>query len=203
MTAEPHRSPEGKPLGARLGWRLGRTRYLYTSPWFDLRQDELRLPNGEPATFTYVEHPGFVSIVPLTEEGQILLIRSYRYTVDAWCWEVPAGGVGNKPELDLAGVARSELLEETGCVVTGRLEHVTRYHNAIGGSRTPADIFFATGVRRAAEQRLDATEQIEVHPRPAHEVLAMARGGEIEDGASAYALLLCAERVEAALRGAL
>lgn len=195
--------PQGKPVGAELGWRLRRTRYLYRSDWFDLRQDELHLPNGEPATFTYVEHPGFVSILPLTDQGQILLIRSYRYTVDAWCWELPAGGVGNKPELDLAGVARSELLEETGHVVTGRLEHVTRYHNAIGNSRTPADVFFATGVRPAGEQHLDATEQIEVHPLPAAAVLAMAQGGQIEDGASALAILLCAERIEAALRGAL
>lgn len=193
------RTSAGKPLGHGLGWRLHATRYLYQSQWFDLRQDEISLPSGAPATFTYVEHPGFVTVVPLTAAGEIIMIRSYRYTVDDWAWELPAGGYGNKQGLSPAAVAREELLEETGCRVTGELIPVARYYNAIGNSNTVADIFLATGVVRDGAQTLDATEQIEVHPLPAHEALALARSGAVTDGASALALLLCAPLVEARL----
>ncbi len=190
-----------KPVGRALGWRIRDTRYLYQSDWFDLRQDDLQLPSGAPARFTYVEHPGFVSVVPLTAEGQIVLIRSYRFTIDGWCWEVPAGGVGNKPGASAREVAMAELREETGYEVAGRLERVAGYHNAIGNSQTPAEVFLATGVRPAGAQRLDATEAIEVRPRPAREVFRMARSGDIQDGASALAILLCQARIEAELAG--
>lgn len=193
------RDLEGKPLGRSLGWRLHATRYLYRSQWFDLRQDEISLPSGAPATFTYVEHPGFATVVPLTDTGEIILIRSYRYTVDDWAWELPAGGFGNKQGLSPADVAREELLEETGCRITGELIPVARYYNGIGNTSTPAEIFLATGVLRDGAQALDETEQIEVHPLPAHDALALARSGGITDGASALALLLCAPLIEAHL----
>lgn len=195
----PPAEPRGKPLGRSLGWRLRATRYLYRSQWFDLRQDELSLPSGAPATFTYVEHPGFVTVVPLTAAGQIVMIRSYRYTVDDWAWELPAGGFGNKPGQSPAEVARAELLEETGCRITGDLIPVARYYNGIGNTHTPAEIFLATGVEPAGTQTLDETEQIEVHPMPARQALALARAGDITDGASALALLLCAPLIEARL----
>lgn len=196
------RRPRPKPTGQKLGWRLKATRYLYASHWFDLRQDDLDLPNGDPVTFTYVEHPGFVSIVPLTPAGEIVMIRSYRWTVDAWCWEIPAGGLGNKPGRTLEEIAREELLEETGHVAEGRIEQVCSYHNGIGNTSTRAHVFFATGVTHARDPALESTEMIKVHPLPALQALDMARRGEVEDGSSALALLLCAQRIEAALRSA-
>ena len=187
-----------KPEGERQGWRLKATTYLYQSAWFDLRSDEVRLPDGQDIVYTYVEHPGFVSIVPLTDEGEIILIRSYRYTVDDWAWEIPAGGIGNKPEMNLQEVAASELLEEVGCAATG-WDFIASHYSAIGHGDTVANVFLATGVHSVGAQDLEATELIEIHPMPARKVLEMARAGEIRDGASALALLLCAERIEAML----
>lgn len=201
MASEGRGGPDDKPLGRSLGWRLHTTRYLYRSQWFDLRQDAITLPSGAPATFTYVEHPGFVTVVPLTTTGEIVLIRSYRYTVDDWAWELPAGGFGNKQGQSPAEVARAELLEETGCRITGELIPVARYYNGIGNTNTAAEIFLATGVELGGPQALDETEQIEVHPLPARQALALARSGAMTDGASALALLLCAEMVEARLAG--
>lgn len=201
MAAGERDGAGGKPLGRSLGWRLHATRYLYRSQWFDLRQDELSLPSGAPATFTYVEHPGFVTVVPLTAAGEIIMIRSYRYTVDDWAWELPAGGFGNKQGQSPAEVAREELLEETGYRISGELIPVARYYNGIGNTHTEAEIFLATGVELGGPQALDETEQIEVHPLPARQALALARAGAITDGASALALLLCAELIEARLAG--
>lgn len=206
MTPPSNRAPEPpsershKPEGERQGWRLRATRYLYQSAWFDLRSDEVRLPGGRDIVYTYVEHPGFVSVVPLTDAGEIILIRSYRYTVDDWAWEVPAGGIGNKPQMSLQEVAASELLEEVGCAAAN-WAYIAGHYSAIGHGDTLAHVFLATGVRRVAAQELEPTELIEIHPTPAREVLRMARAGEIRDGASALAILLCAERIEAILQG--
>ena len=74
----------------------------------------MRLPTGEEIVYTYQEHAGFVTVLPVTTDGQVVMIRSYRYTVDDWCWELPAGGLGDKPGVPLDEVARQELAEETG-----------------------------------------------------------------------------------------
>lgn len=180
-----------KPKAAELGWRLRATNYVYQSDRFDLRQDDLSLPDGEFITFTYVEHPGFVTIVPVTDEGEVVLIRSYRYTVDDWVWELPAGGLGNKPDLLPEAVALEELKEETGHVVKGTLRLVATYYCAVGNARMRGHVFLATGVHREGEQHLEHTEVIQLRLVPIAEALRMARAGEMEDGASALALLLC------------
>jgi ADP-ribose pyrophosphatase len=183
--------PLNKPLADSLGWRRHGTHYLYLSTWYDLRQDEITLPGGERTTFTFVEHPGFASVVPVTADGRIVLIRSFRYTVDQWVWEVPAGGFGNQPGRSPAEVVRAELAEETGYAIRGELRHVASYFHGIGNSHTRAHVFLATGVEPAGPQALDDTEQIEIHPLPIARALDLVRTGEMEDGASSFALLLC------------
>jgi len=180
-----------KPVGAALGWRRRDTRYLYQSGWYDVRQDDVTLPSGEEIVFTYVEHPGFVSVIALTEAREVVLIRSYRYTVDEWVWEVPAGGLGGKEGHSLEAVAAEELAEESGYVADGPLRHVAASFMSIGNSRTVAHVFLATGARLAGPPRPESTEVIEVHPTPVAEALRMAHAGEIADAASALALLLC------------
>ncbi len=179
----------GKPNGRRVGWHLLDTRYLYESTWHSLRQDTVRLPNGREITFTYQEHPGFVSVVPVTPDGRIVLIRSYRYTVDAWCWEVPAGGLGNRPGQRLEDVAREELAEEAGASCEA-LRYLGWLYAAVGTSDAVHHIFLATGVRLDGTPELEETEVIEVHQVPIAEALRMARAGEIKDSQSAIALLL-------------
>ena len=200
----PSDPPHDRPLGASLGWRQRARRYLYRSPWYDVQQDDLTLPDGSEATFTYVEHPGFVSIVPLLEDGRVLLIRSYRYPVDQWVLEVPAGGLGRPggAPRDPREVAASELGEETGHVA-GRLSHIADYWSAIGNSRSRASVFLATGVRPHGAQRLESTEHIELRPTPAEVALAMASDGRIADGHSALAWLMCENAIRAKLRGGL
>lgn len=181
---------QDKPEAARLGWRLQSTRYLYRSRWFDLRQDEVALPQGRSIAYTYVEHPGFVSIVPVTPEGAIVLIRVYRYTMDRWLWEVPAGGLGGRQGQDPAAAAREELTEETGYEPRGELLALGRFYSGVGNTNTPCFVYLAMDVVRTRAQALEDTEAIEVHPVPLDRALAMARDGSIADEHSALALLL-------------
>ncbi len=179
---------QDKPVGARLGWILLGTKYLYRSPWFHLRQDRVRLPSGELITYTYQEHAGFVIIVPVTERGDIVLIRTYRYTVDDWVWELPAGGLGNRPGESLLEVAQSELQEEVGGI-SGHWSYHGWFYVANGTGNIKGHLFLARDVQLGHSAQRENTEVIEIHPRPIHEVLEMARNGEIRDGESALALL--------------
>ncbi len=185
----------GKSLGAQLGWRVLHTRYLYLSPWHRLRQDRVRLPDGEEITYTYQEHAGFVTIVPVTHAGEVVLIRTYRYTVDDWVWEVPAGGLGNRPGQSLLQVAQEELAEEVGGVADS-WEYKGWFYIANGTADIVGHLFLATGVQLALPTRHENTEVIRVHRVPIETALSMARDGRIRDGESALALL----RLEPQLR---
>ncbi len=163
------------------------SRYLWQSKWYSLRQDRLRTPQGYEFTYTIVDHPGAVWVVPITSEGQIVLIWNYRYTVDDWCYEVPAGGLG--PDGEPEEIARLELLEEVG----GRaaeLRFVGQFYTSNGISNEVAYVYLATGVELGETLR-EPTELMEIRLVPVKKALRMAREGEITDGPSALALLWC------------
>lgn len=189
-----------KPNASRQGWQIRASRHLYESHWYSVRQDEIRLPDGQEITFTQIEHPGFVSVVPVTPDGQIILIYSYRYTVDDWMWEIPAGGLGNKPGLTPLAVAQEELAEEVGGVAT-EWRSVGSYYAGVGSSNVRAHVFLATGVQLSGAQHLESTEIIQVRRVPIAEALQMARSGVMQDGQSALALLLCEPLLREALNG--
>lgn len=178
-----------KPNGIALGWKRLDTCYPFYTPMFRVRKDVVRWPDGHVAPYAYVEAVGAVWVVPVTADGDVVLIRQFRYTMDAWCWEVPAGGFhdfdGNPIDL-----ARQELLEEIG----GTSDD---WHNI--GSFRPGNsiidevchIVLARGVCLDREPHREAGELIEIHQVPAERALDMARSGDIEDGHSALALLRC------------
>ena len=181
--------PNDKPVGARHGWHLLETSYPYVTPWIRLRQDRVRLDGNGEITYSYVEHPPAVWIVPVTTAGEIVLIRQYRYPIDAWCFEVPAGGSHDRGDMALDEIARAELWEEVG----GRCEemrYVAGFYNANAHSHMRGNIFLACGVTLDSAQSLERTEQIEIHLLPTREAITWARAGRIEDGESALALLL-------------
>jgi ADP-ribose pyrophosphatase len=168
-------------------WETLDSRYVWESQWYKLRQDRLCTPSGHQFTYTLVDHPGAVWVVPVTPDGRVALIWQYRHTVDDWCYEVPAGGVspGQTPE----EVARRELLEEVG----GRaadLRFVGQFYTSNGISNEVAYVYLATGVELGEAHR-EPTELMEIRLVPVDEALRMAREGEVTDGPSALALLWC------------
>ncbi len=82
------------------GWRRRGSRYLFESDWFRLRQDEVTLPSGRDITYTLVEHPGYAMVVPLLDDGRVLLERVYRYTVQETLLECPSGGIERREETE-------------------------------------------------------------------------------------------------------
>lgn len=180
-----------KPLGEELGWHLLGTTYPFVSPWFVLRIDRVRVDGkDEPIEFSYLENPGAVGIVPVTREGEVVLIRQYRYTIDDWSLEVPAGGMHDANGATHEEVARKEIEEEIGATC-GDLRYLGCYYTTIGESDQTFHIYLALDVALTREQSTELTEQIELNPVPAAEALAMSRDGRIKDGNAALALLLC------------
>jgi ADP-ribose pyrophosphatase YjhB (NUDIX family) len=118
--------------------------------WIRVLRDQVRVPNGE-LTYTYVEHPGSVFVVPVTRDGRVALIRSYRYPVDEWCWEVPAGALHDKAGRSLEEIARAEMFEEAGCA-GGDLQALGSYWTANGVAEDP----LLPGPRRRARRRTRA-----------------------------------------------
>ena len=163
------------------------SKIVWACPWYHIRQDSIKLPNGTIGVYNVVVKEPAVWIVPVTSAGEIVLIHTYRHTVGEWCWEIPAGS--KKPEQSLEEAARTELREEIGGE-GGILTHIGHFFTANGISNEQSHIFLATGIR-LGQPAHEPAEVIEVHPTPAKEALRMARAGEIQDGGSALAILLC------------
>jgi ADP-ribose pyrophosphatase len=87
---------------------------VYHGTVFDVDRDRVRMPNGREVTVDVVRHPKSVVLVPVPEPGHVILIKQYRYPVNRWLWELPAGSVdeGEQPE----AAARRECHEEIGQV---------------------------------------------------------------------------------------
>lgn len=170
-------------------------RHIWRSPWYSLRQDRLQAADGSTAVYHVVDKPGAVWIVPVTADGHLVMIEQYRYPVDDWCLEIPAGSIepGSTPE---AAAAR-ELAEEVGGVARG-WTFVAWFYSLNGISNQIAHVYVAWDVMLGLPQR-EATEHMTVHRVPIDEALRMAAAGEISDGPSALALLL-SERVLRARR---
>ena len=170
------------------GWRRRSWRYLFESRWLKLRQDEITLPSGVEITYTVIEHPGFVVIVPVLADGRVVMEQVYRHPIQRTLLECPSGGLdGEAPEI----AARRELEEETG-YRTRSLSHLGHFASSSGVSNEAYDIFLATDLSADGIMQREPTEQMEVVLLPLTELRARVLRHELEDGPSALAILLAA-----------
>lgn len=153
-------------------------------------RDSVRLPDGSAGTREYIKHPGAVAIVPLFEDGRVLLERQYRYPHHREFIEVPAGKLDpGEPHLD---TARRELLEETGYVAQ-EWTRIGVIHTAIAYTDEAIEIFLARELEKR-ERKLDAGEFLETFAVPFDEALGMIRDGRITDAKTVAALLLVEQK---------
>ena len=143
----------------------------------DVRRDKVRLPNGAESNREYVVHPGAAMVVPLLADGQVLLVRQYRYPLHRAFIEFPAGKIdpGESPRQ----TAERELIEETG-YRAGNFTELTTIHNAIGYSDERIVLYLAEDLT-VGEQELDEHEFVELFTAPLSQLMAWIAAGEVTD----------------------
>ena len=160
-------------------------RSIYDGRVVRLSVDRVRLPNGNVAELEVIRHPGAAAVVPVDDEGRVLLVRQYRYAAGGWLLEVPAGKLDadEPPEV----CARREVEEETG-QRPGRLVSMGWIFTTPGFTDERIWLFLATGLH-PTRQRLQHDEVLTVERLPLDEAVRRAASGEIRDAKSVCALL--------------
>lgn len=166
--------------------RVIRHERMYEGKVVSLDVDEVEEPGGVHGTREIVRQPGSVAALPVLSDGRVVLVRQYRYAVDAFVWELPAGrrDPGETPE---AG-ARRELEEEVG-LRAGALEPISTFWTTPGFCDEVMYLFRATDLERVPARPED-DERIEQHTFSLAAALQMIRSGEIREGKTLVALLL-------------
>lgn len=167
-------------------WRRLKRRIVYANPWIEVVEDAVVRPDGAPGIYGVVRFRNrAVGVVALEPPDRVLLVGQHRYTLDAYSWEIPEGGVPEDEDL-LAGAMR-ELEEETG-YRAGRWRELLRTHTSNSITDEVAVLFVATELV-PGEARPDGTEALALRWVSLVEALAMIERGEITDALSQVALL--------------
>lgn len=172
---------------------LAAPRIVHAGPIFSVERLECPNPRGgdrPPIVRDIVRHPGAVAVVPVLDDGRLVLIRNRRDAVDAWLFELCAGKLERGE--DPAAAAGRELEEETGYVAT-TIEKLGEFYTSPGFADELMRVFEARGLRPSA-QRLEEDERIVVEIRTVDETMDMIASGEIRDGKTLAGLLLWLRR---------
>jgi ADP-ribose pyrophosphatase len=167
-------------------WRTLERNYLYRNPWCAFRVDEVLLPNGVTIEYGVLEGDGFASVVPITEDGKVVLVRQWRQPLSSFTLELPSGAV-DKGE-DPREAAERELFEEAGFRAVG-LEHLVSVHTSTGRSNEVCYLFRCRAVRDPNGPYPEPTEFIRVVELPFEEALERISDGTITDAATVLGLL--------------
>lgn len=157
-------------------------RKVFEGRAFTIQVESITLPNGHPLDVEVVRHPGSVVLIPVTDDGRVMLVRQYRPAVGRWLWELPAGTLkhGEHPE---AAAAR-ECQEEIG-LIPGRLERLGTFFPSPGFCDEEMIFFKATGLRTPgpsdAQAHPDDDEDLEPRAYGLEEIRRHVEIGEIAD----------------------
>lgn len=167
-----------------------RRRIVHAGRIFRVEVDRVTLPTGHTVDMEVVRHPGSVVLLPIPSPGHIVLIRQYRYVIDRWIWELPAGT--RAPDEDPAAAAARECEEEIG-LVPGRVEALGSYFPTPGFCDESMTYFRCLDLRAPAHDstvRKDDDEEIEPRTFTIDEARTLAQSGEIVDMKTAFGLTL-------------
>jgi len=176
-----------------MGWQTVSSRVVHENAWITVRQDDVLAPDGRPGRYGVVEVRPSVFVVALTDDDEVVLVTTDRYTTGPGSVEVPAGGTDGQEPLV---AAQRELAEEVG-LEAGDWTLVGTVDALNGVARAVEHVFVARRLSPVADAAATGREQAAegitaVRTVPFADALAMVRSGEIRDGETVAALALAA-----------
>jgi ADP-ribose pyrophosphatase len=155
---------------------------VYRGRVFTVQIETIALPKGGELEAEIIRHPGSVVIVPITDAGEVVLVRQYRHAIGRLAWELPAGSL--KPGEDVERAAIRECHEEIG-LIPARIRRAGSFFPTPGYCDEEMHFFEASGLRKPGTEdetaHQDEDEDIEARPFTLERVRAMIASGEIVD----------------------
>ncbi len=162
------------------------TEKIFSGHLLELYKDTVILPDGKQAPREYVKHVGAVCVVPITDDGRVIVERQYRYPVEEVTLEIPAGKLNSKQE-DHEEAARRELREETGAIAR-ELIYLGKFYPTCAYSDEIIYMYMAKGLD-FTDASPDDDEFLTVESLPIDELVSMINNGEVPDGKTQAAVL--------------
>jgi 8-oxo-dGTP pyrophosphatase MutT (NUDIX family) len=177
-----------------LKWKLLSSNYLFKDLWFTVRKDTCLTADGKIISPYYVyEFPTWVTAVPVTKDGKIIMVRQYRHALGDVCIEIPGGCMDATDKNPEAAIAR-ELLEETGYKFSS-IKSLGKISANPSTNNNLMYMFLATGGEKVAEQNLDGGEEIELDFLTVEEVKQLLRDNKIMQAMHVSCLLYGLEKM--------
>ena len=148
------------------------------------KRDRVRLPNGHESVREYIVHPGATLVIPVLDDGRLVMERQFRYPLKQVFTELPAGKIDAGEDPLITG--QRELLEETGYSASD-WQFVAKLHPCIGYSSEIIYIYLARGLTLGQHQR-DEEEFLDIFSMTLDEAMSALHSGEITDGKTMIAL---------------
>ncbi len=169
-------------------WIRTGSRVIHTTPFLQLRLDDVALPDGRTIEYGVVHCGHCVGVLPFVDEHTVVMVRQYRYIAGRFTWEMPTGGVHEGEDVEAA--AQRELAEEAG-YRAGRLLPLGAYHTSKSSIDETAHLFVGEGLVPASATG-DDTEFTQARAFPFAEVLEQVLSGAITDSMTIIAVLRAA-----------
>src|SRR5258706_7613187 len=161
-----------------MKWTILSSEYLFNDLWFKVRKDVCRTPQGKIVDPYYVyEFSEWVTAVPVTEDGNILMVRQYRHAIGETCIEFP-GGCVDDTDADFEAAIKREVLEETGYSFSS-FKPLGKISDNPSTNNNLMHMFLAKGGKKVAAQSLDHNEEIEIELFTLDEVKQLVRENKI------------------------
>ena len=169
-------------------WKTISHETAYENAWIRVEHHQVLNPAGNPGIYGKVHFKNTaISIVPVDSDGFTYLVGQFRYTLNAYSWEIPEGGCSIESGESIVEAAKRELLEETGLVATEWKELGEVYlSNSVSDEK--AVIYLAQNLSQH-QACPEETEELKIRKLPLKDAIEMAKNGEITDALSVLSLL--------------
>ncbi|MGA9407786.1 MAG: NUDIX hydrolase [Bacteroidota bacterium] len=167
-------------------WKTLTSKIVQTNPWWTYKLDSFQIPDGVKGEYHYVHTEGSSMIVPVMDDGKIILVNQYRYLRDRESIEFPCGGM--KPGHTYDEMARLELEEETGYIAQS-WDNVGEFNPFNGATDEMCNVFIARNLS-FVKAKPEATEEFEILRATTEEIEVMIADRKIWDGMTLAAWML-------------